>query len=67
MSVAELKREVDALKLGELAEISAYIAHRENAEWDVQIDSDFSDGGRLRGVLDEVRADIRAGRLDELP
>lgn len=67
MRVAELKREVDALKPGERAELSAYIARLENAEWNAKLDADFDEGGRLRAVLDEVRGDIRSGRLDELP
>ena len=67
MSVADLKKEVDALSPSELAELSAYIAQRDNTEWDAEIDRDFSEGGRLTPVLDEVRADIRAGRLDEMP
>ena len=67
MSVVDLKREVDALPSGELAELSAYIAKRESAEWDVQIDRDFSEGGRLCDVLAEVRDDMRAGRLQDLP
>jgi hypothetical protein len=60
MSVADLKKEVEALPPGELAELSAYIAKREAADWDVQIDRDFSEGGRLCDVLAEVRDDIRA-------
>lgn len=67
MSVTELKKEVDALSPGELAELSAYIANRDSAEWDAQIDRDFSEEGILRPVLDEVRADIRAGHLDKIP
>ena len=67
MSVSELKREVDALSARELAELSAYIAQRDSAEWDAQVDQDFSEGGLLRPVLDEVRADLRAGRLDKMP
>ena len=67
MSVADLKKEVDALPPGELAELSAYIAKREAAEWGAQIDRDFSEGGRLCDVLAEVRDDIRAGRLQDSP
>ncbi len=67
MSVADLKKEVDALPPKELAELAAYIARRDNAEWDRQIERDFSEGGRLHHVLDEVRADIEAGRLTDLP
>ena len=67
MSISELKKEVDALPRRELAELSAYIAQRDDAEWTAQIDADFGEGGRLRGVLDEVRADLGRGRLEEMP
>jgi len=67
MSVAELKKELDALSPEELAELSAYLAQRDNAQWDVQLDRDFDETGRLRGVLEEVRADIHADRLEEMP
>lgn len=67
MSVAALKKEVDALSPSELTELAAYIAHRDGAEWDAQIDRDFGEDGRLRPILDEVRADILAGRLEKMP
>ena len=67
MSLAEIKDAVGSLSSGELAELSAFIRERENAAWDRQIDDDFADNGRLRPLLDEVREDIRAGRLDDLP
>ena len=67
MSVTDLKKEVDALPPGELAELCAYIAKREATEWDAQIDRDFSEGGRLCDVLAEMRDDIRAGRLQDSP
>jgi hypothetical protein len=67
MSVAALKKEVDALSPAELAELAAYIAQRDGAEWDAQIDRDFGKGGRLQPLLGEIRADIRAGRLEEMP
>ena len=67
MSLAEIKDAVDTLSPGELAELASFIHQRENAAWDRQIDADFAEGGRLRPLLDEVREDIRAGRLDYLP
>ena len=67
MSLAEIKDAVDTLSSGELAELASFIRQRENAAWDRQIDADFAEGGRLRPLLDEVREDIRAGRLDDLP
>ena len=67
VSLAEIKSAVDALSADELAELAAFIRERDNAAWDHQIDSDFSEGGRLNSIAEEVRADIRAGRLREMP
>ena len=67
MSLAEIKSAVDALSSEELAELAAFIRERDNAAWDRQIDADFAEGGRLREVADEVRADARAGNLRDLP
>jgi hypothetical protein len=67
MSVAEIKRAIDELTPAQVAEVSAFLAERDASAWDRQIDEDFAEGGRLHGVLEEVRTDIRAGRLDDLP
>ncbi len=67
MSLTEIKTAVDELSPAELAELASFIRERENAAWDRQIDADFSGNGRLHTVLDEVRADIQHGRLEEMP
>ena len=67
MSLADIKDAVETLSPGELAELASFVRERENATWDRQIDADFADDGRLRPILDEVREDIRAGRLQDLP
>ena len=67
VSLSEIKTAVDALSSEELAELAAFVRERENRAWDRQIDADFSEGGRLASVAGEVRADIRAGRLQDLP
>lgn len=67
MSLAEIKNAVEKLSAGELLELAAFIRERDNVAWDRQIDGDFSENGRLRSVADEVREDIRAGRLQDLP
>ena len=67
VSIAEIKQAVVALSPQELAEISAFVAECDAAAWDRQIEADFAQGGRLESVLDEVKSDIRAGRLEELP
>ena len=67
MSLAEIKNAVDALTPEELAELAAFVRERDDRAWDRQIDADFAEGGRLTSVAEEVRADIRAGRLQDLP
>jgi hypothetical protein len=67
MSLAEIKTAVDQLSPRELAELAVFIRERDNAAWDREIDEDFSETGRLRRVMEEVRDDARAGRVEELP
>ena len=67
MSLAEIKSAVDSLSPEELAELAVFIRERDNAIWDRQIDADFAEGGRLHEIVDEVRADARAGKLQDLP
>ncbi len=67
MSLAEIKDAVEMLSPGELAELASFVRQRENAAWDRQIDADFAEGGRLQPLLDEVREDVRKGRLEDLP
>jgi len=67
MSLAEIKKAVNELSPEELAELATFVRERDDAGWDRQIDADFAEGGRLHRVLEEVRADVRTGRLEELP
>ena len=67
MSLAEIKNAVDSLSPEELAELAVFIRERDNAIWDRQIDADFAEGGRLHEIVDEVRADARSGKLQDLP
>lgn len=67
MSLTEIKSAVDALSAVELAELVTFIRERDNAAWDRQIDADFAEGGRLSEVAQEVRSDIRADRLQDVP
>ncbi len=65
--MAEIKNAVESLSEAEVTELAGFIRRRDEAGWDRQIDADFAEDGRLRGVLEEVRADMRAGRVEELP
>ena len=67
MSLTEIKDALETLSPLELAELASFIRDRENAAWDRQIDADFAEDGRLRPILEEVRKNIRDGRLEGLP
>lgn len=67
MSLAQIKEAVAELSPEELAELASFVFRQDHNAWDSQIDADFAEDGRLRKVLEEVRADARAGRLEELP
>ena len=67
MSLTELKCAVEQLPPPELAELAALVRQRGEAIWDRQMDGDFAVEGRLRAVLEQVRADLCAGRMEELP
>jgi len=67
MSLAAIKEAVEGLSPADLAELAQFIRQRENLAWDRQIDADFAEQGRLRPVLEEVRENLRAGRLQDLP
>jgi len=67
MSLTEIKNAVSELSPEEVAELAAFMREHESKVWDHQIDADFGEDGRLRRVLDEVRTDLRDGRVGELP
>ncbi|HYR58597.1 MAG TPA: hypothetical protein VEO95_08215 [Chthoniobacteraceae bacterium] len=67
MSLVEIKKAVGELLPEEFAELAAFVRERDETAWNRQIDADFAEDGRLRPVLNEVLADIKAGRLEDLP
>ena len=67
MSLTEIKTAVDQLSPKELVELAAFIRGRDNAVWDREIDGNLAETGRWRRVMEEVRDDAHAGRLEELP
>jgi hypothetical protein len=67
MSLAELKQAVHELSTNDLAELASFIREEDAKAWDDQIDEDFAEGGRLRGLIAEVREDLRCGQVGDLP
>lgn len=66
MSLAELKDAVQELPPNELAELAAFIAEHDNAEWDKQIEKDAA-SGKLDSLFEEAERDRATGQLRDWP
>lgn len=65
MSVQEIESAIAKLSPRELAELSAWFADYHAKVWDQQIEDDL-EAGRLDALLDEVDAEIAAGKARPL-
>jgi hypothetical protein len=63
MDLAEIQRAIDTLPKEEQAALAAWLSTRYEAEWDAEIERDFSPGGAGIALLEEMRADARAGKF----
>lgn len=66
-TVAEIKAAVSKLSLSERAEFAKWFNGWTDDEWDRQIAKDFAPGGKHESVLKEVDANIKSGKLRDLP
>jgi hypothetical protein len=65
MTIEALKAAIADL-VEDRAALAAWIVEQDMKSWDEQIDNDFSPGGKGMAMLDEVKADIRAGKFKPL-
>jgi hypothetical protein len=63
MDLAEIQHAIEKLPKEQQAELAAWLTERDQAEWDAEIERDFSPGGAGMGVLEEMKADARAGKF----
>ena len=63
--VEELKAEIERLSSPELAELSRWLAERDWARWDTEIEADAT-AGRLDFLTREARAEKAKGTLKDL-
>jgi hypothetical protein len=63
MDLAEIQHAIEALPKDQQAALAAWLAERYQAEWDAEIDRDFSPGGASVALLEEMKADARAGKF----
>jgi hypothetical protein len=66
VSVEQIKEAIDRLSIEERAELAAWLHDWKSDEWDEQMKRDIA-SGKLDAVLRELDADVRAGRLKDMP
>jgi hypothetical protein len=63
MDLAEIQHAIEALPKDQQATLAAWLFERDQTEWDVEIEHDFSPGGAGIALLEEMKADARAGKF----
>jgi hypothetical protein len=66
VSVKQIKEAIQQLTLEERAEVAACLHDWKDDEWDEQMKCDLA-AGKLDKFLNEVDADIAAGKLRDMP
>jgi hypothetical protein len=63
MDLAEIQYAIEALPKDQQAALAAWLFERDQAEWDAEIERDFSSGGAGVALIEEMKADARAGKV----
>lgn len=63
MDLTEIQRAIETLPKDQQAALAAWLSARDQAEWEVEIERDFSPGGAGVELLEEMKADARAGKF----
>ena len=63
MDLAEIQHAIEELPKEQQAALVAWLAERDQADWDAEIERDFAPGGAGIALLDDMKADVRAGKF----
>ena len=63
MTVESIKQAIAELQPEEKTSLAAWLIEQDAAEWDRQMEEDFSPGGAGMALLAEAEGDVRAGRI----
>lgn len=66
MTVESIKEAISELGSAEKASLTAWLVEQDAAEWDRQMEEDFSPGGAGMALIEEAESDIRAGRIKSM-
>lgn len=61
MTFAEIQRAIEDLAEDEQTKLATWMAERDRALWDAEIERDFSAGGAGSGLLETVRQQVHRG------
>jgi hypothetical protein len=62
MHLAEIQHAIEALPRDQQSALAAWLAERDQALWEAEIERDFAPGGPGIALLDEMKADARSGK-----
>ena len=60
MTIAEIQRAIEALAQDDRTKLATWIADRDRAALDAEIERDFSAGGAGSALLENVRQQVRS-------
>jgi len=63
MELAEIQRAIETLPKDQQAALAAWLSARDEAEWDAELERDFSPGGAGVALLEEMKADASSGKF----
>ncbi|MEO7142748.1 MAG: hypothetical protein ABI165_04520 [Bryobacteraceae bacterium] len=66
MTVESIKEAIAELPAEQKASLTAWLIRQDREEWDMQMEDDFSEGGRGMSLIEEAEADLLANRLTPL-
>lgn len=66
MTVEAIKEAIAGLEPEEKTSLTAWLLAQDAAEWDRQMEEDFSPGGEGMALLEQAAADVDAGRIEPM-
>jgi hypothetical protein len=63
MELAEIQQAIEQLPKDQQAALAAWLAERDQAEWEAEIERDFAPGGAGMAFLEETKAETRLGKF----
>jgi hypothetical protein len=63
MDLAAIQHAIEELPREQQVALAAWLAERDQEAWDAEIEGDFSAGGAAITLLEEMKADARAGKF----